>query len=687
MALCNAASSLAPAPGPADWPKKGDPLRPGQYVIHTGAEVHLPYLPDPLADGVALLDPAPASDGWPIYARRAFPARPLSWSRELSDWPDRRSMQIVLRTSAVAAMPRDAGGDERSIEIELPPGRTLTLRYSSLPAAQLDHLALWSALSAAERAPIADDVAEGRHWMFTPWRELTLVHAVQRPVAPPELGKYELARDRGDLGVRFSDIPFAPNGLFSHSWSTSHVDVRATWDDWIDDPRDPGGLRLERRSADAFRVAITAGQDSAPLESRAQAVARERVDGVLPWAAPSEVQPPPTRQPAVHQIGDTRHHMITYTPVGTTRYQEYFPADVIADHRNLELAGPSRLEPIPSSATPPPPAVLYAVPTFRWETIDGGRKRVGGGLRIYLDRPWFQTGEGERLAVIVPGVTADGTPLPLEQVSAWGVDPTWAGAAPPPLADAIQVPTDSVTYFAGTDHAHTAPRAFASVASLPDRPEIYSVIGYQPEWNAERGLWYVDVELDTGTAYVPFVSLALARWQPRSLDQMSLSNVVRCHFAQLAPDRIATVHRSGSLVSVEVRGISAGNALEAIGASPGPIKKRPRDPLVHAGTWAAAHRVFARLELLAAGLDPAAAANELRWAQIGSQVELAAVASAPPEVTWRGNLRTTLGEGSWRVVITESEVYASDTGTLVWVGDGYQWGRTRVVYLDTLPLG
>ena len=70
-----------------------------------------------------------------------------------------------------------------------------------------------------------------------------------------------------------------------------------------------------------------------------------------------------------------------------------------------------------SSAQPEAPKVLYVIPTFKWETSPQGHRRVGGGLRVYLDRPWYSSGDGEQLAVVLyPNAKAD---LP-EKAKAFG---------------------------------------------------------------------------------------------------------------------------------------------------------------------------------------------------------------------------------------------------------------------------
>ena len=78
------------------------------------------------------------------------------------------------------------------------------------------------------------------------------------------------------------------------------------------------------------------------------------------------------------------------------------------------------------------------VPTFRWErgaSASGGLQsiRYGNGLRVYLDRPWFSSGDGELLGVVVPGDdaafdTVEDALVPY--VTQWGADPLWAGTSP-----------------------------------------------------------------------------------------------------------------------------------------------------------------------------------------------------------------------------------------------------------------
>ena len=75
------------------------------------------------------------------------------------------------------------------------------------------------------------------------------------------------------------------------------------------------------------------------------------------------------------------------------------------------------------STRPVAPEVAYIIPTFEWDRLTKGSTIFTGrasGLRIYLKRPWFNSGEGEQLAVIVgyPGLAKDAP------YTTWGTDPT-----------------------------------------------------------------------------------------------------------------------------------------------------------------------------------------------------------------------------------------------------------------------
>src|SRR6185369_6347230 len=95
-----------------------------------------------------------------------------------------------------------------------------------------------------------------------------------------------------------------------------------------------------------------------------------------------------------------------------------------------------------SSARPVAPEILYVIPTFRWETevVGGGpgkshypdsatSRRIGRGLRVYLSRPWFSSGVGELLGVVIPKDSSP-TDAARRYISEWGADPIWNSSGP-----------------------------------------------------------------------------------------------------------------------------------------------------------------------------------------------------------------------------------------------------------------
>jgi len=685
--LCNPPSTPDDTPAPS-WPaQRGDSLKPGQYVIHTGDRVAMPWLPDPMARGVMVWNPVTG-----LMLPKEYPERSVSWAS--SEFPlELESIKLLLTGHVDEDEVRvDTAGT--TITVSLAPGRMMTLRYSSTLRERLDHMAIWGLLSPSEQSALADSVIQGLHWMLSPPREVTLVHAVQRPVHPPEfIDGPHTSREVGDTVVRFHQQ--LPTRLYAHGWSTSHVDVRARWRELLDDPKDTMGPRLEDRSADAFRLPVGYGETEVSCMRYADAVTRTLATSPVPHLAESHTE---DLRAAEHQLGDTRHRVITYTPVGTTRYQEHFPPAMIADRTRLESAGPAAEVRVPSTARPPKPAVLYAVPSFRWQAIASGRMR-SSGVRVYLDRPWFSSGEGERLAVVLyPGATPDDGNTRWPYVSRWGQDPIWSHRTPPPLETArfknygetVRLCNDELQW----------PRMTIGSALLAETSYPVDLVGYVPEWSPARKLWYVDIDLTTYGGHWPFLSLALARWQPESVGALQLSPVVRCHYVQLGPHRAGTVVRTSSGVDVKLTGFTAGNQFEPIGPRNGvdpPAWWYPGLPW-NPGSSNAGHRVRVRAEYCPPWIDPAQ--YDLSWQPVGGTLELNSRYEPTGEVSWSGSLPIDTANvppnSKLRVVITEAEIYASDEPTATYVPTGWVWNyeteaweigqtpaRERIVYLDT----
>lgn len=491
-------------------------------AVEPKKKYQVPYLPDPLAGGAHLhgLPGAP-----PDPQRVDF--LPADSELRRRKWPKAKPWRMLVMETPGSPIPADEeppqfrppefGGENDGglLTVFLPKAEVTTVSLNStLLKADLGVMALWDFIQ--RTFPNNSDLFEAHilrrsHWMFNPKREVRLVHAVQQPLFPP---KFE-----GDSPQR--PLPDEQCVKIQKRAEDTHALLSAS-------------MKMPGRSARSFEVIgawtefLDAGETfkQGPGSSVAFGGELEQRDHMLAVGGR-------------HEFGDTKHRRVTYTVIAKTRFREFLK---ITDEEISSGSKPVTRESrratvhVPNSAVPPPPEVLYAVPTFGWsaqrrETATISRARGAGGLRIYLNRPWYRTGEDELLGVIVP---EGGMPAPMEtQVSRWGRDPLSRLAGPDrPLAAAD---------FKGEIKSR---RNFNwEVAG-----GMVTVLGYPVSFDAERRLWFCDIEIDPGQSYFPFVRLALTRYQPYSVGpteenpaNLFLSPVVLSDFCQLTPERHASV--------------------------------------------------------------------------------------------------------------------------------------------------
>lgn len=605
------------------WPQqRGDPLATGQYVMHTGESVELPYLPDPMVFGVTLEDPATG-----VTYQRQF----------AGTWPKLAPFRLVVREGTeVDAEPRvEVGGD--TLEVYLPQATIFKLRYSChADPNNLPMMAMFQGLSgeALTRA------REGTHWMLTPQREMTLVHAVQQPLVDPS-AQVEQDTERTP-GQTYATMR---GSVAFHGKSTTKVDVEAHWVDPVDLVTDPGPTRI-RQQSHILDLTPAYEQNELPLGGAQQ----------------------------IHELGDTKHRMVVYQAIGTTRYREYFPQAIWKDKSKItaeeKVAEPGTLKSkqpiftktavsVLSTARPDVPKLLYMIPTFTWETSGGGNRKTrrGRGVRIYLDRPWYSSGDGELLGITV--VPAGGNETTLgKYTSEWGSDPIRANLSPQNRLTA--------GHFIGEKRTGKG-------LTLADGPSAtVDVVGYEPEYNEDRRLWFCDVELDTGDAYVPFLRLAMVRYQPESLPGLELSRLVKADFIQVAPDRSAVVSRTApNTVSVALSGAAGDNTDGLIEVEEPGVPDDIASPVPDDGFDITAPDLTpapnkARSHVVRARLERRLGATDLDWRPFDQGVVLSAYhkGASPGDVVWRGTLPLPQaaqgGSDLWRIAVLEYEVFPTD---------------------------
>jgi len=522
----------------------GTPVNVGDHWINTADEtLPTPYLPDPIAAGVALRGlPGLVDhvDGDPLPVHQVptgddpTKVEPLLHVPFTRAWPDSLGFRLRVAESTAPNQPPRWDATARVLTVFLPKGERYPVRYSSyLTPAALQCHAIWDWLDdQSASSPLRAWVAAGAHWMITPPRTLMLVHAVQHPLRPARFTALKACRT--EIGQTSATLQDGVVEL--HVASTGRIEVIGRWTELIDDPDQ--GCRTEERCSVAVDYAVDETWQSGM---------------VFPPAAPHLL--------ASHEFGDTRHRTVRYLVRATSAYREYLPAGIPVE--DLSTTTPEADEfsvSVLNSARPAAPTVRYAVPTFDWPTAPPAPgwtthtlRRGGGGMRVYLDRPWYQSGEGELLGVVVEAHDR----LPDAVGSRYGLDATWSFTSSRPLRTEPLKPM------------HFLNRVRVEKVTLAEDRLCAYAVGFRPEWDAQRKLWFCDIVLDVEALpwnYWPFVRLAFVRFQPESLAEAMVSRVVLGEFTQVAPERRLSLTWQGNrhvLVTLRGRGpaVTRPNAL------------------------------------------------------------------------------------------------------------------------------
>jgi hypothetical protein len=240
---------------------------------------------------------------------------------------------------------------------------------------------------------------------------------------------------------------------------------------------------------------------------------------------------------------------------------------------------------------------------------------------------------------------------------------TIVGRDPIRRAEPLELPTADM--FSG----HTTV-AQVTLLEMAERSPVYpppvaTVLGCTPTFDPSSGRWFCDLRLDTEGAYLPFVRLALVRYQQHSLAGCAVSRVVLTDLAQPLPDRTATLTRAddGTLsLSVE-----------------GPSYTAIRDVAGERSGGDALSRLRVRVERR----DPGIPDKDLGWRTVpGYEVDIVPVMDGS-RATWSLGVPVpeTVDGAAQRLVLVESERLPVDEQTPNEAGLA-----GRVVYATTFDL-
>ena len=151
----------------------------------------VPYLPDVFSRGVSLLN-LPGKKGGVVRA-------PFD---SVGKWPERRAVRLVVKPGSGAPLLPAVQDLDGEIVVKAPKASITPVLISSyIEPADLEVMALWEWLLEAGKATPALKalILDRVHYMFTPFREFVIVHAVRQPLTPPVIGKLE--RRSGPTGA------------------------------------------------------------------------------------------------------------------------------------------------------------------------------------------------------------------------------------------------------------------------------------------------------------------------------------------------------------------------------------------------------------------------------------------------------------------------------------------------------
>jgi hypothetical protein len=564
------------------------------------------------------------------------------------EWPARQSVRLVV-----------AAGDDPTVTLPEPDTDVLV----SVPKAEivpidasfaiepslLDHFALWQRFTPEEQGELEAAVAGGAHWLFTPSRPLTLVHAVRRPLLAPAVSALSGSRRLGSSAITLE------GSLVVHDKSTERVTLTAGWTDTVDDPSEPapvlrstrvelGDLLVPRGDGtnklefEALRSELhdtkrhLAAIDLEAFSSFASYFTEEKTlrVGAEPIKLDERGFVAGTVEVTVPATGDKAVAGVDFIVDGTSNTILFVAGGAFGDGDPATV----RYVPLPISRTstepfeflfrntavPPPPSIDEVIPAF---ARDKNGAHSGQVLRVYLDRPWLVTGDGEQLAVILDQPTV--VPPALTAVGRDPILPGGLGTGP------VAGPT-----------AADFPRA-VTVATAVDG--THDVAGHEVAFDVHSGRWYTDIELAPTFGYRPFVRLTLARYQPESIAGAELSPFVTLDPVRLGVVRSVSVTPTSQTADVVVGGADGlGNAVQVTVEEAGGVVADP----------------------------------DLRWRPAGDPVRLTPTAG-DEETSWAGVVPLPRTTDPLRVVIEELEPGLQDI-------DGVTTPVETVVYVEVVDL-
>ncbi|HTV11954.1 MAG TPA: hypothetical protein VME20_08825 [Acidimicrobiales bacterium] len=465
------------------------------YYLPAGPSVQAPsptstpWLPDPLSSG-AYFQSLPV----PSYVKPAHPEiAALPWAGGI--WPGQQPALLVLEAgpSPSNELLQATASTAALVKVTLPPASVANIFISStISAPALGTLGVWSwilpNLPAADRVKTTEAAILGLLWMLTPYKVVRLVHAVRVPLLAPALRAPVVhPRAYGSAQATITDAAYELSEP-----STASVNVEAAWVDPVDDLSKPGP-QLVKTSQHAFKLVVPDPLGLGPEAQAMKVVAPARPFALYPGGGG-----------AVHTIGDTKHHAISYTCTGISRFVEFFRTSAT---KVFSSASPLTIDPL--GLDPNEVVVAYQSTVLETKTdytLDAKNGTIAVTNSHYwgksLDLTWVpaDTATGKAHVVQVLSSARPAAPKVAKVTPAWSVSGVGGSLASGGISYArtggyLRVYLERPWFSSGVDER------LGVVSSPPGEGSFYAglSVAQQAQWVTTMGLDPVSVSSGNGS--------------------------------------------------------------------------------------------------------------------------------------------------------------------------------------------
>lgn len=480
------------------------------------------------------------------------------------NWEKFRPIQISFSTtnSLVPEITKRPGlGDAINLRILVPPGADMEV--SMLPIVNDAQLRTTAARADSSTQLWSRTVNNRLTEPFVPIpavaeSKLRVIHSLKRPTLNPVFASSPL-----QTGSPADPVAVAERGKFKETAeldgyiqldaaSTGQLRLEASWSDVDDNPifakftlnsatavtvphsisferyRPPAAPSVARQhgiTASALRIGSRQFFETFDLQSAENKV----------FLGPSAPQQSGRPRPCVVNFSDMRRKQARITAVAVSRYKSHFGP---ANASSFETRSDPLFVEVPASIRLASPEISHVVPLSREIRVDarsGSKMQRLYAMRIYVKRPWFLSGPGERLAIACrAGHVAELPTASLNKyVSQWGEDPVErpkldiTRRSPRAsdfrnLQDNEFIPDEALYSPRSVEGASPVIYRDSIIRTLDDvDSRIVSLASFALRRDVESSLWYCDVEV--GDAFEGWCGLALYRHQPHAHEGTQLS--------------------------------------------------------------------------------------------------------------------------------------------------------------------